>query len=144
MTNLPALPTGLRYARILGLIFGVFLILNGLRDLLGIYPRWDPATVTWPNALITASYFHITCGLLLLLPWPRLMHSPRWAWWLGLLAIMAVAFSFMMISEVMAKNYLANNKGMKAKPPVFQAILLFVMMAQPPVAWFFRRPETLD
>lgn len=140
----PALPDGLRYARILGVALGGFLILTGLRDLLGIFPRWDPATVTWPRALLAASLFHVACGCLLLLPWRRLMLSRRWAWWLGLIGAVALVFSFMMISEVMAKNYLAKAVGLKAKPPIFQAVLLFAMMAQPPIAWFLRRPDTLD
>jgi hypothetical protein len=33
---------------------------------------------------------------------------------------------------------------MRAKPPIFQAILLFAVMAQPPIAWFLRRPDLLD
>lgn len=140
----PALPDGLRYARVLGAALGVFLILTGLRDLLGILPRWDPATVTWPRALAAGCWLHIGSGALLLLPWRRLMLSERWKAWLGLLAAVSLAFAFMMISEVMAKNYLAKAVGLKAKPPIFQAVLLFAMMAQPPIAWFLRRPDTLD
>ena len=44
------LPAGLRHARTLSVLIGLLLIATGLRDLLGIYPRWDPATVTWPAA----------------------------------------------------------------------------------------------
>ncbi len=140
----PALPDGLRYARTIGIVLGVFLIATGLRDLLGILPRWDPATVTWPRALAADCALFVTAGGLLLLPWERLMRGDNWARWLGLLSVVAVVFAFAMISEVMAKNYLAQAKGMKAKPPIFQATLLFLMMAQPPTAWFLRRPDLLD
>lgn len=140
----PALPDGLRYARITGIILGVFLIATGLRDLLGILPRWDPATVTWPRALAADCGLFVVAGALLLLPWERLMRGENWARWLALLSVVSVIFAFAMISEVMAKNYLAQAKGMKAKPPIFQATLLFLMMAQPPTAWFLRRPDLLD
>ena len=140
----PALPDGLRYARLAGIALGIFLILTGLRDLLGILPRWDPATVTWPRALLADGILFVGSGALLLLPWERLVRGGRWAAWLCLLSAVAVIFAFAMISEVMAKNYLAQARGMKAKPPIFQATLLFLMMAQPPTAWFLRRPELLD
>ena len=43
----PPLPDGLRHARTLSLALGLALIATGLRDLTGILPRWDPATVAW-------------------------------------------------------------------------------------------------
>ena len=140
----PPLPAGLRYARTLGLALGVLLILTGLRDLLGILPRWDPTRVTWPRALAADCGAFVFCGLLLLLPWARLMQSARWKAWLTVLSVAALTFAMMMISEVMAKNYLAQAAGMKARPPIFQAVLLFAMMAQPPIAWFLRHPQDLD
>lgn len=140
----PALPDGLRYARAAGVALGIFLILTGLRDLVGVLPRWDPATVTWPRALMAGNLLFVATGALLLLPWERLMLGEGWARWLILLSAVAVVFAFAMISEVMAKNYLAQARGMKAKPPIFQATLLFLVMAQPPTAWFLRRPDLLD
>lgn len=142
--NNPALPAGLRIARLVGAVLGAFLILNALRDLTGIWPRWNPATVTWPNLLQAACVFHIAVGCVLLLPWPSIMRSERWKAALWCLSLLCVAFAFAMITEVMAKNYLAQAAGLKAKPPVFQAVLLFAVMAQPPIAFFLRRPELLD
>ena len=138
------LPAGLRQARILGMIFGVFLILNALRDLTGVWPRWDVAIVTWPKLLLLSGYFYILVGSCLLLPWQKLMRSSRWTWAWGFLTTLCVLFAFAMITEVMAKNYLAQAAGLKAKPPVFQAILLFAALAQPPITFFLRRPELLD
>jgi hypothetical protein len=138
------IPRGLRHARTLSLLIGVFLILTGLRDLLGILPRWDPSRVTWPLALRLDCLLFVTLGTVLLLPWPRIMRSGRWAWALGILSALCLVFAMAMISEVMAKNYLAKGMGMRAKPPIFQAVLLFAVMAQPPVAWFLRRPDLLD
>lgn len=143
MNHLPP-PAGLHIARLAGALLGGFLILNALRDLTGIWPRWNPATVTWPNLLQAACIFHIVVGCVLLLPWPRIMRSAQWKTALWLLSLLCVAFAFAMITEVMAKNYLAQAVGLKAKPPVFQAILLFAVMAQPPIAFFLRRPELLD
>ena len=138
------LPAGLRHARTLSVAIGLLLIVTGLRDLLGIMPRWDPSTVTWPRALAADCALFIALGASLLLPWPRIMRSEGWGWALAALAFLCVAFSMAMISEVMAKNYLAKAAGMRAKPPIFQAVLLFAVMAQPPVAWFLRRPDLLD
>lgn len=142
--NDSTLPAGLRQARIIGVALGAFLILTALRDLTGIWPRWNPATVTWPNLLFASGIFYIFVGSTFLLPWTRIMRSARWKTGLTLLCILCVAFAFAMITEVMAKNYLANAVGVKAKPPVFQAILLFAVMAQPPIAWFLRHPSQLD
>lgn len=138
------LPAGLRHARTLSILVGLLLVATGLRDLLGILPRWDPATVTWPLALRADCLLFVTLGSVLLLPWPRIMQSERWGWALGALGFLCLVFAMTMISEVMAKNYLAKAQGMRAKPPIFQAILLFAVMAQPPVAWFLRRPDLLD
>ena len=138
------IPTGLRLARILSVLFGLFLILNALRDLTGVWPRWNPTIVTWPILLKLSGYFYILVGACLLLPWQKLMQSPRWAWAWGFLTALCVMFAFAMITEVMAKNYIAQAAGLKAKPPVFQAILLFAALAQSPIAFFLRRPELLD
>lgn len=138
------LPAGLRQARVIGVLLGAFLILNALRDLTGVWPRWNPAKVTWPHLLHAACVFYIIVGATLLLPWHRIMRSTRWKLALGVLSAVCVSFAFAMITEVMAKNYLAQAEGLKAKPPVFQAILLFAVLAQPPVAFFLRRPELLD
>lgn len=139
-----ALPAGLRHARTLSLLVGLLLIATGMRDLAGFFPRWDPATVTWPLALRADCILFVTLGAALLLPWARLMRSERWAWALGALSVLCVVFALAMVSEVMAKSYIAKAAGMRAKPPIFQAILLFAVMAQPPIAWFLRRPDLLD
>jgi len=142
--NEPSLPAGLRQARVVGAALGIFLILTALRDLTGIWPRWNPATVTWPNLLLASGIFYVVVGSTLLLPWTRIMRSARWKIAFGVLCLLCLAFAFAMITEVMAKNYLAQAVGLKAKPPVFQAVLLFAVMAQPPIAWFLRHPSQLD
>lgn len=142
--NNPVLPEGLRLARRVSALLAGLLILTGLRDLAGIWPRWDPATVTWPALLRADCLLHLTVGAVLLLPWARIMRSPRWKPALAALSLLCLVFAFAMITEVMAKNYLAQAVGAKAKPPVFQAVLLFAVLAQPPVAFFLRRPELLD
>ena len=55
-----------------------------------------------------------------------------------------MVFALAMICEVMAKNYVAQNAHMKAKIPVFQAVLLFLSLGQIPVELFSRKPELLD
>ena len=140
----PSLPAGLVMARRLALALGALLVLTGLRDLTGLWPRWDPATVTWPALLRMSCVFYAIVGAALMLPWTRIMRSKGWKAAFIALCLLCLMFAFAMITEVMAKNYLAQAAGVKAKPPVFQAVLLFAVLAQPPVALFLRRPELLD
>jgi len=58
--------------------------------------------------------------------------------------VAAVVFAYAMISEVMAKNYIATAAKTKARLPVFQAILLFASLGQIPIHLFVRRPDLLD
>lgn len=144
MNDTQTLPAGLRLARRVALALGAALILNALRDLTGIWPRWNPATVTWPALLRADCLFQAAVGAALWLPWTRIMRSARWKPAFAALGLLCVTFAFAMITEVMAKNYLAQAAGMKAKPPVFQAVLLFAVLAQVPVAYFLRHPDQLD
>ena len=61
-----------------------------------------------------------------------------------LTCLLSLLFAAAMISEVMAKNYLAAAKGAKARMPVAQAIMLFLGLGQIPLRLFTRRPELLD
>lgn len=143
---------GLRYAGWASLLFGVFCLGLGLNELLGgfqlgplhVPPRWDPAVVTFPAALRAESFFLILYAGLLLLPWGRVREDRAWNRLFAVLCAASVLFALAMISEVMAKNYIAQGRGMKARLPVFQAILLFLSLGQIPVRLFIRRPSLLD
>ena len=142
----------IRYGRIIAVAFGLLCLGLGLNGLLGgfslgplhIPPRWDPAVVTFPVALRAESWFFIAYAGLLFLPWRSLRNAKLWQWLFALLCVASVAFAFMMICEVMAKNYIAQNAHLKAKIPVFQAILLFLSLGQIPLELFSRKPELLD
>jgi hypothetical protein len=67
-----------------------------------------------------------------------------WRWLFSLLCVASVVFAMAMICEVMAKNYIAQNAHLKAKIPVFQAVLLFLSLGQIPIELFSRKPELLD
>jgi drug/metabolite transporter (DMT)-like permease len=142
----------IRYARIIAQLFGVFCCLMGLNELLGglnlgfakIPPRWDPAVVTFPVALRVESWFLIAYAGLLFLPWRRIESRRLWKGLFALLCVASFVFAFAMISEVMAKNYVAQAAGMKARIPVFQAVLLFLCLGQIPLELFSRKPELLD
>lgn len=141
-----------RYARIIALLFGVFCLLMGANELAGglsvgglsLAPRWNPELVTFPVALRLESWFFIAYAGLLFLPWRRIREEKTWSRLFGLLCVTSVIFAFAMISEVMAKNYLAQAAGMKAKMPVFQAVLLFLCLGQIPLELFSRKPDLLD
>ena len=142
----------IRYGRFIALGFGVFCLLMALNELLGglnlgfarIPPRWDPAIVTFPRALRAECWFLIAYAGLLFLPWRRIESPKVWRWLFSLLCVASVVFAMAMICEVMAKNYIAQNAGLKAKIPVFQAVLLFLSLGQIPIELFSRKPELLD
>ena len=143
---------GLRYARLASYAFAALCVGLGLLELLGgftlgplrVAPRWNPAYVTFPLALQTECWFFFLYAALLVLPWRETPVERRW--WLGfaVLSVASLLFAFAMISEVMAKNYLATAQHQKARIPVFQAILLFLSLGQIPVTLFARKPELLD
>jgi hypothetical protein len=142
----------IRYARFIAAGFGVFCLLMALNELSGglnlgyvrIPPRWDPAVVTFPRALRAESWFLIAYAGLLFLPWRRIASAKTWNRLFTVLCVASLVFAFAMISEVMAKNYVAQAAGMKARIPVFQAVLLFLCLGQIPLELFSRKPELLD
>ena len=142
----------IRYARWATLAFAALCVWLGALELIGgfdlgplhIQPRWNPATVTFPTALKAECGFFFAFAGLLLAPLHLIADERRWRLWFGVLCLAAVLFAFAMISEVMAKNYIAAAQKMKARIPVFQAILLFVALGQIPVALFSRKPDLLD
>jgi predicted ferric reductase len=143
---------GLIYARWATYGFAVLIIFLALLELSGgfslagltIPPRWKPETVTFPVALNLENYFFIFFGLFILIPLEKIKEYKYWQIIFAVLCVAAVVFAFAMISEVMAKNYIANAAKTKARLPVFQAILLFASLGQIPVHLFVRRPELLD
>lgn len=142
----------IRYGRIIVILFGLLCVGLGANGLMGgvnfgplyIPPRWDPAIVTFPVALRVECWFFIAYAGLLFLPWRRIESPKVWRGLFSLLCVTSVVFAMAMICEVMAKNYIAQNAGLKAKIPVFQAVLLFLSLGQIPIELFSRKPELLD
>jgi len=142
----------IRYGRIIAVLFGVLCLGMGINELNGgiavgslhVPPRWSPAVVTFPASLRAESWFFIAYGMLLFLPWRRIASAKLWNGLFGLLCVASVVFALAMICEVMAKNYIAQNAHLKAKIPVFQAVLLFLGLGQIPLELFSRKPELLD
>jgi len=142
----------IRYGRIIAVAFGILCLGLGVNELVGgialgplrLPPRWAPAVVTFPQALRAECWFFIAYAGLLFLPWRRIEDRKSWNWLFALLCVASVAFAFTMICEVMAKNYIAQNAHLKAKIPVFQAVLLFLGLGQIPLELFSRKPELLD
>lgn len=142
----------IRYGRIIAILFGVLCLGLGINELVGgialgplrLPPRWAPAVITFPQALRAESWFFIAYAVLLFLPWRRLTDEKLWKALFALLCVASVVFALAMICEVMAKNYIAQNAHLKAKIPVFQAVLLFLGLGQIPLELFSRKPELLD
>ena len=144
--------SGLVYARWACSGFAFFIIFLALLELVGgfslgvatIPPRWKPETVTFPLALSLENYFFIFFGILLLMPLEKIKEDRHWKIIFGAICLASLVFAFAMITEVMAKNYIAAAAKTKARLPVFQAILLFASLGQIPIHLFVRRPELLD
>jgi len=142
----------IRYGRIIAILFGVLCLGLGINELVGgislgplrLPPRWAPEVITFPQALRAESWFFIAYALLLFLPWRRIADEKLWKGLFAVLCVASVVFALAMICEVMAKNYIAQNAHLKAKIPVFQAILLFLGLGQIPLELFSRKPELLD
>ncbi len=142
----------IRYGRIIAVLFGALCLGLGVVELSGgitvgalhVPSRWSPAVVTFPFALRAESWFFIGYGGLLFVPWRRIRSAKAWSALFTLLCVASVIFAFAMICEVMAKNYVAQNAHVKAKIPVFQAVLLFLGLGQIPLELFSRKPELLD
>jgi len=142
----------IRYGRIIAILFGVLCLGLGINELVGgialgplrLPPRWAPAVITFPQALRAESWFFIAYAALLFLPWRRITDEKLWKALFALLCVASVVFALAMICEVMAKNYIAQNAHLKAKIPVFQAVLLFLGLGQIPLELFSRKPELLD
>jgi hypothetical protein len=142
----------IRYGRIIAILFGVLCLGLGINELVGgialgplrLPPRWAPAVITFPQALRAESWFFIAYAVLLFLPWRRITDEKLWKALFALLCVASVVFALAMICEVMAKNYIAQNAHLKAKIPVFQAVLLFLGLGQIPLELFSRKPELLD
>lgn len=129
---------GIAYARAAGIAMGVFLLIwlpfNGL--------RWGGEA---PAGLLPAEsvVFGLT-GILLLLPWKKLEASKGWKPLLILLCFIACAFVFTLVVDLMFQYMMAAEQGAKPPPPAFQSLMLFLVLMQPAVLIFQRRPELLD
>jgi hypothetical protein len=142
----------IRYGRIIAVSFGLLCLGLGVNELVGgialgplqLPPRWAPAVITFPQALRAECWFFIAYAGLLFLPWRRIASDKLWKPLFALLCVTSVVFAMAMICEVMAKNYIAQNAHLKAKIPVFQAVLLFLGLGQIPIELFSRKPELLD
>jgi hypothetical protein len=141
---MPAHPDAPRLWRLVTVISGLLVIGLGANELLGLMPRWNPAEVTRPAAVTAEGWFFIVYGLALLWPAERSASERVWKAAFALTCLLSLLFAAAMISEVMAKNYLAAAKGTKARMPVAQAVMLFVGLGQIPLRLFTRRPELLD
>ncbi len=150
MTN--ATSRGLIYARWACNGFAILIIFLATLELLGgftlggftIPPRWKPETVSFPFALSLENYFFLLFGFFILVPWEKIKENKNWKMAFTIICFASLLFAFAMISEVMAKNYIATAAKTKARLPVFQAILLFASLGQIPIHLFVRRPELLD
>ncbi len=128
----------LLYARMVGVAAGAFLLLwlpfNAL--------RWGGEA---PAGLLTAEWLVFgLVGVLLLLPWKKLEPTKAWKPLVFVLCAAAAAFAFTLVVDLIFQYMMAADQGTKPMPPAFQSLLLFLVLMQPAVVIFQRRPELLD
>lgn len=129
---------GMRYSRAAGLSVGLFLILWSPFNLL----RWGGEGPAWLTTFQTG--FFMVYGLLLILPWKKLVVS---RWWIPLFSLLCAAgavFIFTMVIDLMFQYMLAADQGRKPAPPAFQSMLIFISLLQIPTVLFIRYPKWLD
>ena len=88
----------IRYGRIITVLFGTLCLALGINELIGgfqigslqVPPRWNPAVVTFPQALRAESWFFIAYAGLLFLPWGRLESRKAWNALFALLCVASV------------------------------------------------------
>lgn len=141
---MPVHPQATRLWRLVTFLCGVLAIALGANELLGLMPRWNPAEVTRPAAVAAEGWLFIAYGAVLLWPAEKSASERTWRTAFILTCLLSLLFAAAMISEVMAKNYVAAAKGAKARMPVAQAVMLFLGLGQIPLRLFTRRPELLD
>ncbi len=141
---MPVHPQAPRLWRLVTLLCGVLVTALGANELIGLMPRWNPAEVTRPAAVTAEGWLFVVYGALLLWPAEKSSSERVWRTAFTLTCLLSLLFAAAMISEVMAKNYLAAAKGAKARMPVAQAVMLFLGLGQIPLRLFTRRPELLD
>lgn len=79
-------------------------------------------------------------GILYVLPWLRLSRR-RWRKCFGLLLVMTAVLAFTQVLAVMVTFAEAARQGVKPGPPIFQGVILFLVLMQPAVIFFERHPD---
>ena len=130
----PAIPDGVRYARLAGKLLGLLLICIGILSL---------ADNTGSSFTIFKAVYFIVYGSLLNLPFQKL--APRaWKWTYGVLVAGSVAFVFLMVIAVIFDYIAADERGERLGVPGFEGTLIFLALLQVPVILFQRKPDLLD
>ena len=97
---------------------------------LHLSPRWEPSRVTFPGALAAENYFFLGYAVLLCLPWQKTSEDKNWYRWFALVCLFSILFAFAMVSEVMAKNYIAQ--GSKSPHPSLPSHSAFLLVRSNP------------
>ena len=130
----PAIPDGVRYARLAGKLLGLLLICMGILSL---------ADKTGSSFAIFKVVYFIVYGSLLNLPFRRIAEQ-QWKWSYGLLVVSSIAFVFIMVVAVIFDYMAADVRGERLGVPGFEGTLIFFALLQVPVVLFQRRPDLLD
>ena len=130
----PAIPDGVRYARLAGKLLGFLLICMGILSL---------ADKTGSSFAIFKAVYFIVYGSLLNLPFRRIAEQ-QWKWSYGLLVVSSIAFVFVMVVAVIFDYMAADARGERLGVPGIEGTLIFFALLQVPVVLFQRRPDLLD
>ncbi len=132
----PSILVGLRCSRAAGFGFGVFLIPWGMVACW----RW-PAN---PTLAIIETFYFVAYGILLVLPWKKIIHERVWHGLFMIFALMSLGFVFMQIFDTLFQHLLAAEFQAKAHPPVIQGVQVFVGLLQMPTLFFAKKPHLLQ
>lgn len=129
---------GIAYARRAGVACGLFLLiwtpLNAI--------RWDGQGPNW--LLVWETFLYTLLAIWMLLPWKKIEPLPLWKPCFILLCALAALFGFTLVIDLMFQYMHAAEFGQKPAPPAFQSLMAFIVLMQPPVVLFQKRPTLLD
>lgn len=136
MSDCRKLPPGLVLARRIGKVLGVGLIGTAVAFF------WRGIGQGHILALGQGLLFG-SLGIAYLLPWSRLSRK-AWRSCFGVLLVVTAVLAFSLIIGVMITFAEAARQGVRPGPPIFQGVVLFLVLMQPAVILFECKPGLLD
>lgn len=131
---------GIRIARWVGRCLGITLILWAIYVVITDFFLASSPSV----ALLFKPLVFVGLGSLYLLPWQQSITAELWKKCFLLLILMTSVFVFTLMASVMTEHIAITQTGKKPPPPMFEGMIVFLVLIQVPTILFERNPHWLD